>query len=73
MVVNDTWKPEAAVTVNVAYWFAVMAPASVVAVQFTPPQARFAAVPLVPTPDPRVRPPTVTLASLAVGANGDGP
>src|ERR1035437_900480 len=50
-----------------------MAAAELVSVNVLPPHARPAAVPLVPMPDPRVRPTTVRLDALMVGASGEGP
>ena len=38
--------------------------------QATPPHARAAALPLVPTPEPLVNPPAVTLALAVLGVNG---
>jgi hypothetical protein len=51
----------------------VIAAASLDDVQVLPPQPRAAPVPLVPTPLPRVNPPTERLALLTVAANGELP
>src|SRR5438105_13172049 len=73
MPVNETWNPAAGVSVNVTYWLAAIADAWSGELNVLPPQARAAAVPLVPMPEPRVSPPTVTLAPMVVGVSGEGP
>ena len=62
-----------AVTAKVAKLPAVMASASVEASNPLPPHAVEAAVPVVVTPDPRVRPVTVMLPALVDGASGEAP
>src|SRR6266487_343420 len=54
-------------------WLAPAAAAAVLLVNPVPPQARAALKPLVPTPAPRVSPPTVRLAALVVGDKGETP
>src|SRR5436309_1517365 len=63
---------DCAASVNVTNWLAAMAAAAVEPVKALPPKARAAPVPVVPTPEPRVRPPTVTAAAV-VGGRGEGP
>ena len=73
MAVKETIYPALAVNPNAANWLAAIAADSLALLKLVPPQPRLAPVPLVPTPDPRVRPVTVRLGPLVARVSGEMP
>src|SRR5271165_455747 len=72
---SESTYPGWACTENVAKSFAAIAAASVVAavLKLLPPQACAPPVPVVPIPEPRVRPTAVVFAIKLVATSGEGP